>query len=332
MSDEVNNLIQAGRLAHDIGKDLFDLVKELLEKKKSNLDVEYTEDVVKNSKKKTAILVGDNPKGTVYIDDSINRVKSGESSIEEEAERITKFIEMNVNDEGMKEARDLANELENPDKSKIHLQVVNSELNKDLLEKAPHMDICGDLSLIARYRFNDNASTIITDLLASHMGLTGQEVLEAGQINAKHEQYTVKNMGEMIAEMMGGMPMDEATEMFPQEQQMLVVTNESKVHGATGIFTNPELREEVAEKLGGSDFWILPSSLHEVICVPKDSISLEDAQNMVNEVNHNELLPEEILSSSVYGVNAHTLKVTNPFQKEDMKEIAGTVRKAAAGR
>ena len=331
MSDEVNNLIQAGRLAHDIGKDLFDLVKELLEKKKSNLDVEYKKDVVKNGVPKTAILVGDNPKGTVYIDDSINRIKSGESTIEEEADRITKFIEMNVNEEGMKEARELANELENPDKSKIHLQVVNSELNKDLLEKAPHMDICGDLSLIARYRFNDNASTIITDLLASHMGLTGQEVLEAGQINAKHEQYEVKNMGAIIAELTG-MGSEEASEMFPQEQKMLVVTNESKVYGATGIFTNPELREEVAEKLGGSDYWILPSSLHETICVAKDSISLEDAQNMVNEVNHNELLPEEILSSSVYGVNAHTLKVTNPCQKEDMKEVIGTVRKAAAGR
>ena len=93
------------------------------------------------------------------------------------------------------------------------------------------------------------------------MGMTGQEVMEAGQTNMKHEQYTVKNMGEMIAEMMG-MPMDEATEMFPQEQKMLVVTNESKVHGATGLFTNPELREQVAEKLGGN-YLILPSSLHE---------------------------------------------------------------------
>ena len=77
---------------------------------------------------------------------------------------------------------------------------------------------------------------------------------------------------------------------------------------------------------------LLKPYLSLFICVPKDSLTIEEARNMVEEVNHNELLPEDILSDHPYACNAHTLKVTNPCQKEDMKEVAGTVRKAAAGR
>lgn len=329
MGDELTATVQAARLGYDITKDLAEAVKKILEKTHPDVEIDQTT-VTKNGVEKPALLVGgDEVKATVYLDKSVEKIQSGDSTVEEEAKEAAKFIEANVNEEGMNGARDFAKELENPDKSKIRLQVVNSELNKEMLEHTPHQEICGDLSLIARYRFNDEASTIITNDLATHMGMTGQEVMEAGQTNMKHEQYSVRNMGDMIAEMMG-MPMDEAQEMFPQEQKMLVVTNESKIHGATGLFTNPELREQVAEKLGG-DFLILPSSLHEVICVPKDSLSVGEAKNMVEEVNHSELLPEDILSDHPYACNAHTLKVTNPCQREEVKEVAGAVRKASAG-
>ncbi|MBR1862012.1 MAG: hypothetical protein IJ796_09185 [Lachnospiraceae bacterium] len=332
MSEEITATVQAVRLSYDIAKDIVKALKAILEKKGSDLEVE-AKTVTKNGVEKEAALVGaedSNVKATVYLDDSIEKIQNGESTVEEEAEAAAKCIEFQVNEKGMNSARGYAKELDNPDKSKIKLQVVNSDLNREMLEHTPHRDVAGDLSLIGRYYFDGEASTVITDDLATHMGLTGTEVLEIGQSNIKHEEYSVKHMGEMIADMMG-MPMDEAQEMFPQEQKMLVVTNESKIHGATGLFANPELREQVAEKLGG-DFLILPSSLHEVICIPKDSLSVDEAKDMISSVNQTELRPEDILSDHPYACNASTLKVSNPCQAEEIKEVAGAVRHASAGR
>ena len=61
--------------------------------------------------------------------------------------------------------------------------------------------------------------------------------------------------------------------------------------------------EQIAEKFG-SDLYILPSSVHEVILLPvpgKLRGSVEDMRNMVREVNASDDLPEEeVLSDEVF--------------------------------
>ena len=50
-----------------------------------------------------------------------------------------------------------------------------------------------------------------------------------------------------------------------------------------------------------SDFYILPSSVHEVILVPTTSKKdLQKMSDMVESVNTSTLLPEEILSDHAY--------------------------------
>ncbi len=49
------------------------------------------------------------------------------------------------------------------------------------------------------------------------------------------------------------------------------------------------------------DFFVLPSSVHEVIIVPASSgAGQEDLEAMVREINTTQVLPEEILSDRVY--------------------------------
>lgn len=58
--------------------------------------------------------------------------------------------------------------------------------------------------------------------------------------------------------------------------------------------------EQAAEE-AGSDLYVIPSSVHELILVPADgSISLDDINGTVRHVNRTALLPEEILSDHAY--------------------------------
>lgn len=218
--------------------------------------------------------------------------------------------------------------LEHPQKDKIRLEVVNKSMNEGLLKNTPHREVGDDLAVIGRYQVVDDGSAVISKELATRLGMTETEVIEAGIRNMEAEGYRVQSMISIMADMMG-LSEQETEQMFGQEAGMYVVTNESKVYGATGLFVDKNLRKEVAEIIG-EDYYILPSSIHECICVSTTTMSPEAARYMVMEVNAGELLPEEVLSDHPYLVNAQTLQITNPCENlveavADMPKLAVSI-------
>ena len=83
---------------------------------------------------------------------------------------------------------------------------------------------------------------------------------------------------------------------------MFVLTNDTKVNGAAAIL-NDDIRQEIAEKVG--DFYMLPSSIHETLIIPKDAgMELKELEQMVQEVNQTQVAPGERLSDHVYEYDA----------------------------
>ena len=83
-----------------------------------------------------------------------------------------------------------------------------------------------------------------------------------------------------------GMP---AEMMLPMDgPQMYVASVENSLNGA-GVIAYPDFMNQVAEQVGG-DFFVLPSSVHEVLVIPDDgSIDRHDLESMVREVNASEV-------------------------------------------
>lgn len=121
-------------------------------------------------------------------------------------------------------------------------------------------------------------------------------------------------MSETIIEMMAGdiardndMDISEAREMASQmipdvPDTMFVLTNDTKVNGAAAIL-NDDTRQEIADKVG--DFYVLPSSVHETLIIPKDAgMELRDLEQMVQEVNQTQVALQERLSDHVYEYDA----------------------------
>lgn len=91
---------------------------------------------------------------------------------------------------------------------------------------------------------------------------------------------------------------------------MHVATTENSCFGA-GIIAIPDFLEDAAEKMHG-DFYILPSSIHEIILIPADcGVDASELRDMVYDVNKVEVSEEEKLSDNVYFYSAaeHTLKI-----------------------
>ena len=71
----------------------------------------------------------------------------------------------------------------------------------------------------------------------------------------------------------------------------------------------PDVLAELAGKLGSS-FFIIPSSVHELILVPfRKDISVSALKNMIYEVNHTQLGPEDVLSDSLYAYDGNDKRI-----------------------
>lgn len=92
------------------------------------------------------------------------------------------------------------------------------------------------------------------------------------------------------------------------------LTNESMCFGAGMLFIDSILRK-VVERIG-CDFYILPSSVHELLFVPVDNFDEDDDTEEIEnrllrvvwEVNHSQVEPNERLSNHIYYVDSKSLE------------------------
>lgn len=90
---------------------------------------------------------------------------------------------------------------------------------------------------------------------------------------------------------------------------MHVVSNNDRHYGAAVIANEKKLQEI----LGDDDYYVLPSSIHEVIVIPccECDMPIEYMTEMVRTINRNEVRPEEVLSDNVYLFKNGKLEVIN---------------------
>lgn len=242
----------------------------------------------------------------LYVDGIVDRVEDGFMTVEDAAKKVfemyqnseTPEIEMNV--EKLIDRKFILDHVE--------YQLVNAEGNAEKLKDIPGKKIA---DLVAIYRVVVSAgedgvmSYVLTKAILDRSGISFEEPDEAAKKNTEKSGFSVRTMSEVMCELMGVNVGQEIEE--PDGPQMYVLTNARKLHGAN-IMLYKEYLEITAEKMNG-DFYIIPSSIHELIAVPVSAQGLEELREMVKAVNDNQLAPEEILGYEVYRYNRETGEV-----------------------
>ena len=90
---------------------------------------------------------------------------------------------------------------------------------------------------------------------------------------------------------------------------LYLVSNEKMIFGAS-VILYPGMMESVAEKLD-SNLLIIPSSIHEVLVLSdKLTTDWDYLRDMIHSVNKTEMVPQDILSDSLYYFDRETGKIT----------------------
>ncbi len=79
---------------------------------------------------------------------------------------------------------------------------------------------------------------------------------------------------------------------------MYILSNEIALEGASYILYE-DILKDIRTQLG-EDFYIIPSSINEVIIVPCSTIDAKYTKNMLRNVNRSVVAKQEVLSDNVY--------------------------------
>lgn len=242
----------------------------------------------------------------LYVDGIVDRVKDGFMTVEDAAKKV---FEMYQNSETSEIEMDVEKWIDRKFiLDHVEYQLVNAERNAERLKDIPGKKIA---DLVAIYRVvigldeDGMMSYVLTKTILDRSGISFEELDEAAKKNTEKSGFSVRTMSEVMCELMGVNVGQEIEE--PDGPQMYILTNARKLHGAN-IMLYKEYLEIAAEKMNG-DFYIIPSSIHELIAVPVSAQGLEQLREMVKEANDNQLTPEEILGYEVYRYNRETGEV-----------------------
>lgn len=200
-------------------------------------------------------------------------------------------------------------------KDKIAYRLVNRKYNERFLSQVPFIPYL-DLAICFFYSYSDKVLGDGTILVQkSHMKLWNtdlRELFELAQQNTPR-LYPMEMIGMevMLEELMckQGMPTEEIRRQLEQTHYpMFVLTNAKRLHGAATILY-PDLLQQVANKAEG-DFYIIPSSVHEVIIVPfLEDMEQSFIKDMIYDTNRTQVEPEEVLSDSLYAYNVKDKRI-----------------------
>lgn len=242
---------------------------------------------------RTGIVVGNgNIRPQIYIDEMYLK----EMSVEDAVAEVKRIANANANP-----GIDLSGIMNYESiKEKLSLRLYNIKTPAEVYQSANQYGF-DDLILVPYVEVgkdkDEMMSVKITKQFLESWGVTKTKVIEDAMQNAKASgNFKVRSMRDTLMEIMG----EEATSMLSPEEddmpQMLTITNTNKLFGALGaIICSKELLERFKD-----GYFIIPSSIHECIAIPKNGADAEALAQMIKEVNETQVLPEEVLGWHAY--------------------------------
>lgn len=188
-------------------------------------------------------------------------------------------------------------------KHNIIYKLIHYTRNEAMLKDLPHFRFL-DLAVVFCCLLSDtekgNATILIHNHHLSFWHVTAEDLYTLAINNTPLLlPFELRNMAEVLKTLYPEVSNETPDTAYDSELPMYVLTNTSKLYGASCILY-PGVLSDFSQK-HNCDFYIIPSSIHEVLLIPKKSeTDYTDLNMMIQEVNATQVQEEEILSDHVY--------------------------------
>ena len=176
----------------------------------------------------------------------------------------------------------------------IIYRLINFERNRELLKMIPHLEMADfaiTFYVMIPTENSDFCSILIRNEHMNRWEVSTSVLYETAKRNTK------RLFPKVFSPLMEYMNLP--WEFQEGDSPLWILTNEMGLHGAS-VILYPGMLRMIFERLD-SGFYLLPSSIHEFLIVPKHlAVPEAHLREMVQEVNETQLEPEEFLSDMVY--------------------------------
>lgn len=184
-------------------------------------------------------------------------------------------------------------------KGKFACKLIHRGKNEKLLNDIPYvpwMDLAIVVFVLLEVSPYGTATVLVRKEHLEIWGLTEAQLFDEAKKNTPILlPYQFCPMRKLLREICP-YAVDEGEE---EEESLYVLSNKLRSFGAASMLYEGIL-EKVGQKLG-ENYYILPSSIHEVIVVPESKSPVkQDLEEMVREINETQVEEEEVLSDRVY--------------------------------
>lgn len=219
----------------------------------------------------------------------------------------------------------------NPHTAQTHLtlRLYNRALNPEIEQTCAHID-CLDLMAVPRWTVGNtqeiSSSFLVNrDVQRTLLHMTDDELLKIARQNALNQHFSVIGMNQLLRRMLKEVPEEVVSEMMPTDGEvMFVMSNEEKQFGATALLF-PELLEKASSIVGESKFYVIPSSVHELVVIPCSRVDdPADLVFMMKSINAEQVAVQDRLGDgNVYRFDGQKLHICNSM--EDVIKQSTTV-------
>lgn len=281
--------------------------KEVESRYDSNVSVTLNHVMKNNGTELDGITIMEKDKNiapTIYINSFYDRYREG-VSLKAVVSEIIRIYNQNKNSININ--ADYFENYENVRKTIVY-KLVNYQKNKKLLEDVPYkrvLDLAVVFYCLIEQRKGVRATALIHNEHLRIWNVTEDEIYNDALKNTPVLLAgSIVPMSKILSEIAGTAPVDNDEKVceYTGEDILYVLTNSSRVNGAACILYDNLLKKFANDV--HSDLYILPSSVHEVIIVPKkNAFDKSELADMVREVNEQGVSQDEILSDNVYEYN-----------------------------
>lgn len=257
----------------------------------------------------TILRKGQNVSPTIYLDSFYEMLEEG-MDLEHIVKRILEVYvsglpKGNVDMEFFKDFQKV--------RDRIVYRLVNREKNKELLSEVPHVEFL-DLAVCFYYSYEHpelgEGMILIHNTHMEMWKTSHRELMRLAEHNTPRLMpVQLSSMDNALKGILDEVALEQLRQMQRETKKYLyVLSNDRRCHGASAILY-PGTLAEAARQLGGS-FYILPSSIHEVLLLRDDGQSDgQQLHEMIADINRNQLREEEVLSDYAYRYDAAVGKV-----------------------
>ncbi|MGN1266349.1 MAG: DUF5688 family protein [Dorea sp.] len=179
---------------------------------------------------------------------------------------------------------------------KVIYRLVNCKENENLLKEVPHLcflDLAITFHVLLEISDAGIATMLIRDEHLNLWGVEGDVLYGLAQKNTERLlPYEFMTMNAAIEELTGA-------EIVAEEEMIYILSNSIRSFGAAAILYENRLKN-IGDYIG-ENYFILPSSVHEVIIVPESFAPPKELlSQMVQEINETQVLAEEVLEDHAY--------------------------------